>query len=45
MDKDLFDKLTESMTQMNKIINGERAPSREFVVESPVLEKTKGSSE
>ncbi len=29
MDSKLFARLTESMTQMNEIINGERAPSRE----------------
>ena len=34
MDINLFDKLVESMTQMNEIIDGERAPSREFVVDS-----------
>ena len=33
MDSNLFDKLVESMTQMNEIIDGERAPSREFVVD------------
>lgn len=33
MDSDLFDKLVESMTQMNEIIDGERAPSSEFVVD------------
>ncbi|KER05066.1 hypothetical protein MEG1DRAFT_00176 [Photorhabdus temperata subsp. temperata Meg1] len=34
MDSKLFSKLTESMTQMNEIINGERAPSRETNVEA-----------
>lgn len=34
MDKKLFDRLVESMTQMNEIIVGERVPSREFVVDS-----------
>ena len=33
MDSNLFDKLVESMTQMNEIIDGERAPSSEFVVD------------
>lgn len=33
MDSNLFDKLVESMTQMNEIIDGERVPSREFVVD------------
>jgi putative transcriptional regulator len=32
MDKKLFAELVESMTQMNEIIRGERAPSREFHV-------------
>jgi len=32
MDSDLFNKLVESMTQMNEIIDGERVPSREFAV-------------
>ena len=30
MEKKLFADLVESMTQMNEIIKGERAPSREF---------------
>ncbi|KGM29419.1 transcriptional regulator [Photorhabdus luminescens] len=34
MDSKLFARLTESMTQMNEIINGERAPSREINVEA-----------
>ena len=34
MDNKLFEKLYESMTQMNEIIEGERAPSREFVVDA-----------
>jgi putative transcriptional regulator len=33
MDSNLFDKLVESMTQMNEIIDGERVPSSEFVVD------------
>jgi putative transcriptional regulator len=33
MDSNLFDKLVESMTLMNEIIDGERAPSSEFVVD------------
>lgn len=32
MDAKLFGRLKESMTQMNEIIDGERAPSREFQV-------------
>lgn len=34
MDKELFERLVESMTQMNEIVSGERSPSREFVVNS-----------
>jgi putative transcriptional regulator len=34
MDNNLFERLVESMTQMNEILDGERAPSREFVVDS-----------
>ena len=34
MDKEIFDRLVESMTQMNEIIDGERAPSREYVIDS-----------
>ena len=34
MDKKLFSTLVESMTQMNEIARGKRAPSREFVVDA-----------
>lgn len=34
MDKKLFERLTESMCQMNEIIDGESVPSREFVVDA-----------
>ena len=34
MDKKLFERLYESMTQMNEIIDGERVPSREFKVDA-----------
>ena len=34
MDKKLFSELVESMKQMNEIVRGKRAPSREFVVDS-----------
>jgi putative transcriptional regulator len=33
MDKKLFGKLVESMTQMDEIVRGERAPSREFHID------------
>ena len=38
MDKELFEQLTESMRQMGEIVRGERAPSREFHVDSGVRE-------
>ncbi|MDE9447548.1 MULTISPECIES: helix-turn-helix domain-containing protein [Xenorhabdus] len=34
MDSKLFSRLTESMTQMNEIMNGERDASRETLVEA-----------
>lgn len=34
MDTKLFERLYESMTQMNEIIDGERVPSREFVIDA-----------
>ena len=34
MNKKLFAELVESMTQMNEIVPGERAPSREFHVDA-----------
>jgi putative transcriptional regulator len=34
MDKNLFAQLAESMEQMGEISRGERAPSREFVVDA-----------
>lgn len=39
MDKQLFEKLYESMVQMNEIIDGERSPSREFVVDAVFLQQ------
>lgn len=33
MDTKLFERLVESMTQMNEIIDGERSPSREFLID------------
>ena len=38
MDKELFEQLPESMRQMSEIARGERAPSREFHVDSDVRE-------
>ena len=34
MEKMLFDRLLESVSQMNEIARGERAPSREFVIDA-----------
>jgi putative transcriptional regulator len=37
MNKKLFADLVESMTQMNEIVRGERAPSREFHIDANVV--------
>lgn len=37
MEKKLFKRLRESMTQMDEIVRGERAPSREFHVDSLMI--------
>jgi putative transcriptional regulator len=34
MEKELFSRLVESMTEMGEIVRGERAPSREFHVDA-----------
>ena len=34
MDKKLFDRLVESVSQMNEIVDGERAPSREMTIDT-----------
>ena len=34
MDNDMFNRLIKSMTQMNEIIEGKRAPSRESIINS-----------
>lgn len=39
MDKKLFKRLRESMTQMDEIVRGERAPSREFHVDSLMIKE------
>lgn len=44
MDNEIFDKLVESMTQMNEITSGERAPSREFVVDAVAVKEIRKSS-
>jgi putative transcriptional regulator len=37
VNKKLFAELVESMTQMNEIVRGERAPSREFHVDAMAI--------
>lgn len=37
MDKKLFNRLVESMDQMDEIVRGDRAPSREFVVKASAV--------
>tara|TARA_B110000908_G_scaffold155163_1_gene193108 strand:- start:19 stop:315 length:297 start_codon:yes stop_codon:yes gene_type:complete len=44
MDTDLFDKLEESMTQMNEIIDGQRSPSREFTVNAIQVKEIRQST-
>ncbi|MBC3457921.1 MULTISPECIES: helix-turn-helix domain-containing protein [Pseudomonas] len=39
MEKNLFDRLVESMTQMDEIDRGERQPSREFHVDAVQVKK------
>jgi putative transcriptional regulator len=39
MKKKLFKDLVESMTQMNEIVRGERAPSREFYIDADSIKK------
>lgn len=39
MDAKLFNRLIESMQQMNEIIEGSRVPSREFVVDKSCEKK------
>lgn len=43
MDKKLFSELVESMTQMNEIARGERAPSREFHVEPLAIKELRST--
>ena len=37
MNKKLFSELVESMTQMNEIVRGKRAPSRKFQVDATAI--------
>ncbi len=39
MDKKLFGELVESMKQMNEMVQGNRAPSRRFVVDATSVKK------
>jgi putative transcriptional regulator len=42
--KKLFEELVESMTQMDEIVRGERAPSREFHVDGAMVKKLRADS-
>jgi putative transcriptional regulator len=44
MDKQLFAELVESMTEMGEITRGERAPSREFFVDSAGIKAIRQAS-
>ena len=44
MDNILFDKLVESMTQMNEVVDGQRSPSREFVVNAVQVKEIRKST-
>lgn len=39
MEKNLFGRLVESMTQMDEIVRGERSPSREFHIDAVQVKK------
>jgi putative transcriptional regulator len=41
MNKKLFSKLVESMTQMNEIVRGARAPSRQFEVNARTIKEVR----
>ena len=42
MNKKLFSRLVESMTQMNEIVRGERAPSRQFEMSARTIKREYG---
>jgi putative transcriptional regulator len=44
MNKKLFAQLTESLEQMGEISRGERAPSREVVVDAVMVQKIRAST-
>ena len=39
MNKKLFEDLVESMTEMNEIVRGDRAPSRKFYIDADSIKK------
>src|SRR5215471_5347563 len=41
MNKKLFSKLAESMEQMNEIVRGERAPSRQFEIDARTIKEVR----
>ena len=44
MNKKLFTQLTESLQQMGEITRGERAPSRETIVDAVMVQKVRAST-
>ena len=44
MDKRLFSRLVESMTQMDEIVRGERPPSREFYIDALKIKEIRKST-
>lgn len=44
MEKTLFNELLESVTQMDEIVRGERAPSREFHVDATDIKRIRQST-
>ena len=44
MDKKLFAELVESMTEMDEIVRGERAPSREFHVDATDVKRIRAAT-
>jgi putative transcriptional regulator len=43
MNKKLFGKLVESMTQMDEMVRGNRAPSREFQIDALTIKELRAS--
>lgn len=44
MDKALFERLTQSMAQMNEIVEGDRPPSRTFHIDSFKIKEIRNAS-